>query len=257
MRPSCSGLVRDAAGLYLSISAAYSGCYHTKAACPNAWSCHGRPQPRKACHQLTSVRLAFTIINNSDIFGGLLTAEYAATLIHTFATSRVYCNIVLARAPKVVTNKLQHVMNAAARILTGTRKFDRGLTQLMHDNLHWLDVPESVKYKVIILTHRCLIGTEPRYLAADCVPVSKMAQRRHLRSAAGHQLVAALVIVVAELVAFAHFSVLGPRPWNCPNCCMTVATTLLALETFFLTEYQCIQHIRGFGDCVLYKSTFY
>jgi len=76
-------------------------------------------------------------------------------------------------------------MNAAARILTGTRKFDRGLTQLMHDNLHWLDVPERVKYKVIILTRRCLIGTAPRYLAADCVPVSEMAQRRHLRSAAG------------------------------------------------------------------------
>jgi len=50
-------------------------------------------------------------------------------------------------------------------------------------------VPEHVKYKVIILTRRCLIGTAPRYLAADCVPVSEMAQRRHLRSAAGHQLV--------------------------------------------------------------------
>ena len=75
-------------------------------------------------------------------------------------------------------------MNAAPGILTGTRKFDRGLTQLMHDNFHWLDVPESVKYKVIILTHRCLIGTEPRYLVADCVPVSEMAQRCHLRSAA-------------------------------------------------------------------------
>ena len=48
---------------------------------------------------------------------------------------------------------------------------------------------ERVKYKVIILTRRCLIGTAPRYLAADCVPVSEMAQRRHLRSAAGHQLV--------------------------------------------------------------------
>jgi len=80
-------------------------------------------------------------------------------------------------------------MNAAARVLTGTSKFDRGLTQLMHDNLHWLDVPERVNYKVIILTRRCLIGTAPRYLAADCVPVSKMAERRHLRSAAGHQFV--------------------------------------------------------------------
>jgi len=116
--------------------------------------------------------------------------ESAATIVHAFLTSRVdYCNVVLAGAPKVVTNKLQHVMNAAVRVLTGSRKFDRSLTQLMHDNLHWLDVPERVKYKVIILTRRCLIGTTPRYLAADCVPVSKMAQIRHLRSAAGYQLV--------------------------------------------------------------------
>jgi len=87
-----------------------------------------------------------------------------------------------------ITNKLKRMMNAAARVLTGTRKFDRGLalTQLMHDNLHWLDVPERVKYKVIILTHLCLISTAPQYLAADCVPVSEMAQRRHLRSAAVH-----------------------------------------------------------------------
>jgi len=82
-------------------------------------------------------------------------------------------------------------VGAAARVLTGTRKFDRGLTQLMHDNLHWLDVHERVKYKVIILTRRCLIGTAPWYLAAVCVPVSEMAKTRrwHLRSAAGHQLV--------------------------------------------------------------------
>jgi len=56
-------------------------------------------------------------------------------------------------------------------------------------SLHWLDVPERVKCKVIILTRRCLIGTAPQYLAADCVPVSEMAQRRRLRSAADYQFV--------------------------------------------------------------------
>ena len=82
----------------------------------------------------------------------MLTAESAATLVHAFVTSRVdYCMLF--------TNKLQRVTNAAARVLTATRKFDRGLKQ--HDNLHWLDVPERVKYKVIILTRRCLIGTAP------------------------------------------------------------------------------------------------
>jgi len=42
---------------------------------------------------------------------------------------------------------LQRVLNAAARVVTGTRKCDRGLTQLLHTELRWLDVPERVKYK--------------------------------------------------------------------------------------------------------------
>jgi len=50
--------------------------------------------------------------------------------VHAFVTSHVdYCNVVLAGAPKVITNKLQRMMNAAIRVLTGNRKFDRGLTQ--------------------------------------------------------------------------------------------------------------------------------
>jgi len=101
--------------------------------------------------------------------------------------------------------------------------YDYGLTQLMHDSLHWLDVTEHVKYKVIILTHRCLIGTAPRYLAADCVRVSEMAQRRHLRSATGHQLV-----VPSELVSFGRF-LYSVRDCGtlCLDCCVTLATAIL------------------------------
>ena len=31
-------------------------------------------------------------------------------------------------------------MNSAARVVTETRKYDSGLSRLMHDELHWLDV---------------------------------------------------------------------------------------------------------------------
>ena len=69
---------------------------------------------------------------------------------YTFVTSRVdYCNVVFAEAPKIITNKLQRVLNSAARVVSGTRKFNRGLRQLMHTELHWLDVPERVKYQSI------------------------------------------------------------------------------------------------------------
>ena len=110
----------------LSLSAACIGCYHTKVVHPSAWSCClNRPQPQEACHQ-----------RQCD----LLTTESAATFVHAFVTSCVdYCNVVLTRAPKAITNKLQDVMNDAVRIVTSTRKFDRSLKQLMHDNLHLLD----------------------------------------------------------------------------------------------------------------------
>jgi len=39
-------------------------------------------------------------------------------------------------ATKTVTDKLQRVLYAAARVVSDTRKFDRGLTSLLHDELH-------------------------------------------------------------------------------------------------------------------------
>ena len=45
-------------------------------------------------------------------------------VVHAFVTSCVdYCNTLLAGAPKVTTDKLQRVLNAAARVLIGTHKF--------------------------------------------------------------------------------------------------------------------------------------
>jgi len=83
----------------------------------------------------------------------------ATTLVHAFVTSRVdYCNAVYAEAPKTVTDKLQRVLNAAARVVSDTRKFDRGLTSLLHDERHWLDVPEKVTYKMGIMVNRCFHG---------------------------------------------------------------------------------------------------
>ena len=58
----------------------------------------------------------------------------------------------------------------------------------MHQELHWLDIPKRVNYKLGVLTHRCLLGKVPVYLSNCCIPVSQVATRRHLYSAARHQL---------------------------------------------------------------------
>jgi len=104
--------------------------------------------------------------------------------VHAFVTSRVdYCNAVYAEAPKAVTDKLQRVLNAAARVVSDTWKFDRGLTSLLHSELHWLDVPERVTYKMGVMMYRCLHGQAPRYLTDHFTTASDVASRLRLRSA--------------------------------------------------------------------------
>jgi len=84
---------------------------------------------------------------------------FVATIVHAFLTSQIdCCNGLLAGAPKVVTDKLQRVMNSVARIVTSTRKFDHGLTHVWHDTLHWLDVPERVTFKLCMTVCKCLHG---------------------------------------------------------------------------------------------------
>jgi len=80
------------------------------------------------------------------------------------------------------------VLNAAARVITGTRKFDRSLDQFLHDQLHWLDVPDRVHFKLAVTVQQCLNGCAPPYLSEHCIPVSSADTRRHLRSANRHLL---------------------------------------------------------------------
>ena len=94
----------------------------------------------------------------------------------------------MSSAPRTVTDKLQRVLNAAARVVTGTWKFDRGLGQILHEELHWLDVPDRVFFKLAVTVYRCLNGRAPPYLSGYCIPAAGVETRRHLRSAKRHLL---------------------------------------------------------------------
>jgi len=81
-------------------------------------------------------------------------------------------------------DKLQRVLNTAARIVTGTGKFERGLGHILQDELQQLDVPDQVFFKLAVTVHRCLNGCAPPYLSDYCVPVAHASAdtRRHLCS---------------------------------------------------------------------------
>ena len=51
---------------------------------------------------------------------------------------------------------------------------------MLHTELHWLDVPERVKYKLSVMVHSCLKA--PQYLTDFCTPLSAVTSRQRLRS---------------------------------------------------------------------------
>jgi len=121
--------------------------------------------------------------------------------------------------------------------------------------LHWLDVPERVKYKLGVITRRSLYGSAPQYPAACCVSVSTAASRQHLLSAASHP----QVIPSHRLTTYGRraFSVAGPMFWNSlpRNMCdlsHTAAVLGRSLKTFlFLKVLVYIVHQRHLRRCAI------
>jgi len=60
---------------------------------------------------------------------------------------------------------MQSVQNAAARLVTGTRRTDH-ITPVLQ-SLHWLPVRQRVTFKLATLVHKYLNDRAPGYLADD------------------------------------------------------------------------------------------
>ena len=167
----------------------------------------------------------------------------------------------MAGAPRTVTDKLQRVLNAAARVITCTRKFDRGLGQILHDQLHWLDVPDRVLIKLAVTVHQCLNGRAPPHLSEHCILVSSADTRRHLRSANHHLL--AVPRFPLNTYSRRAFSVAGPMAWNSlpdfirdPTSSTDCSMCLLKTHLFARYYYApLIRRIRGLKYYAEYKST--
>jgi len=84
-----------------------------------------------------------------------LTPVAVKTLVHAFISSRLdYCNQLFVGVTGRLLDKLQSLQNAAARLVTGARKFDR-ITPVMRE-LHWLPVRHWIRFKTAVLVFNCL-----------------------------------------------------------------------------------------------------
>ena len=120
--------------------------------------------------------------------------------------------MVLTESPRSTTDKLQRVMNAAARVISNTQKYDSGLSLLLHEELHWLDVIDRVRYKLAVLAYRSLHGTAPQYLTSLLTSASGVTGRQYLRSAAQQKLI--VPRCCRKTFGFRAFSVASQSVWN-------------------------------------------
>ena len=110
-----------------------------------------------ADHVTSVCKSCFFQLRQLRLIRSCLTTDAAKTLIHAFVSSRLdYCNSLLVGVADCVIRKLQGVQNAAARMITGTRKFDH-VTPILRE-LHWLPVAQRIQYKIAMLVNKYLRG---------------------------------------------------------------------------------------------------
>ena len=105
----------------------------------------------------------FFHIRNIHQIRKVLDDDTAANLVHALITSRLdNGNALLYGITDQQLNKLQRVQNAAARMLTRTRKFDH-ISPVLY-RLHWLPIKYRIHFKLLLLTWKALHDMAPPYI---------------------------------------------------------------------------------------------
>ena len=125
----------------------------------------------------------------------------------SFTNKLDYCNSLLTGLPKYLIKCLQSVQNAAARLVSGSKKQDH-ITPILHE-LHWLPVEKRITYKTLLITFKCLNNLVPSYLS-DLIIQYK--PTRTLRSSSKNL----LVIPRTYTIRYGEraFCAVAPRLWN-------------------------------------------
>ena len=158
-------------------------------------------------HVDRTVRAAFFKLREIAYYRRFLTVDSLKTLIHAYITSRLdYCNSVLFGLPDNVLCKLQSVLNAAARLVSGTCKFDH-ISPILKC-LHWLPIKKRIQYKIILLVFKSLNGLAPPYLSEKLVRKPDNGLRSSNQNL--------LIVPRKNLKSYGDrsFCTAGPKLWN-------------------------------------------
>ncbi len=184
-----------------------------------SFSSHVKAVTKSAYYHLKNIARIRCFVSSHDL----------EKLVHAFITSRVdYCNGLLTGLPKKTIRELQLIQNAAARILTRTRKSEH-ITPVLR-SLHWLPVTFRIDFKVLLLVYKSLNGLGPKYMS-DMLTEYK--PNRPLRSLGSSQLEIPRVHTKQGESAFSYYAA---RSWNQLPEEIRCAKTLATFKSRFKTH---------------------
>ena len=130
-------------------------------------------------HVTRSVSTCFAVLRQIRSIRRSISRSVLQSLIVSLVLSRLdYGSATLAGLPARLLHRLQSVLNAAARLVYGRRKYDH-VTPLLC-NLHWLRVPERITFRLAVLAYRCQHGLAPRYLSDELHRVADVGSRQRV-----------------------------------------------------------------------------
>jgi len=146
-------------------------------------------------------------------------------VVYAFISSRLdYCNALYSGSSKGNIRRLQLIQNAAARLLTGSKRSDHITPTLAA--LHWLPVSFRIDFK-IWLVFKAVNGQAPAYIRDLLSPYEP---KRCLRSAG------TALLSVLKFRGRA-FTVCAPQLWNSLPCDLWQASSVASFKSILKTHF--------------------
>ena len=180
----------------------------------------------------------FSTIRNISRIKGFLNSDQIKTLVSTLVFTKLdYCNVLYYGLNSHLLSKLQTVQNSALRLVHKMQRYDRLSISKIFNDLHWLKIKERITFKVLLIMHKCVIGTAPHDVKGLITPSNSDRTKK--------------VDIPTSMGKYGDraFSVAGPKLWNAlPFCIREEMNTLKfkkSLKTFLFDNSESFhQHIN-------------
>jgi hypothetical protein len=132
-------------------------------------------------HVTKTVSRCFASLRQVNSIRRSLTRPVLISLLNSLVLTRLDYGIAcLSLLPQTDLRRLQSVLNASARLVFNSSKFDH-VKPLLRE-LRWLPFPYRVVFRLAKVAFRCLQGDAPTYLSDYIILTSNNLSRRSLRS---------------------------------------------------------------------------